>query len=79
MRGSGAEGLARQTVLREFNTLKSRGVILKLTGCTASREVMCFQHRPGMLGVRARQGLVAQQIAAVGVAERQRFAAPKTD
>jgi hypothetical protein len=35
-----------------------------------------IQHRPDMIGIRARQRLTAQQIAAVGIGDRQRFAAP---
>lgn len=34
------------------------------------------EHRPDMIGVRAPQVLAAQQIAAMGIAERQRFAPP---
>lgn len=34
------------------------------------------EHQPDMIGVRAPQVLAAQQIAAMGIAERQRFAPP---
>src|ERR1700678_4219522 len=35
-----------------------------------------IQHRPDMVGIRARQPLAAQQIAAMGIGDRQRLAAP---